>query len=65
MLERISYTLAKITKGILFMGLVVLAGGMLLGVALLMYEEVGAWGLAGIIVGGLLILNFLIWETYS
>jgi len=47
------------------MGLVVLAGGMLLGVALLMYEEVGAWGLAGIIVGGLLILNFLIWETYS
>ena len=65
MLERISYVLAKITEVIVFAGLVVLVGWMFFVVGLLMHKEVGAWGLVGIIAWGLLMLNFLIWETRS
>ena len=65
MLERISYVLAKFTPAIVFVGLVMLVGWMFFVCGLLMYKEVGAWGLVGIIAGGLLMLNFLIWETRS
>ena len=65
MLERISYVLAKITEVIVFVGLVVFVCWMFFVVGLLVHKEVGAWGLVGIIVGGLLLTNFLIWEIRS